>query len=421
MVPMHVASWCITGASLLGIILRPWRLPEATWAVLGAVLLVVCSLLPLASAGAAVLRGTDVYLFLIGMMLLAELAQQEGVFDWMAAYAVQHAAGSRRRLFLLVYAVGTLVTVLMSNDATAVVLTPAVCAAVRHARIPALPYLLVCAFIANAASFVLPIANPANLVVFGRDLPSLLPWLRGFAVASMASILITFWMLRVDQRRALSGSFRAAGRPQPLTAAGRLTVVAIGLMAIVLLASSGLGWPLGLPAFAAGTGAWLVVSLLARRSPLPLLRHVSWGVLPLVAGLFVLVAGVQRTEVLDPVARWLVGHAGPMPTVTALLSGTIAGLASNAVNNLPMGLMAGSLAAGAHLPAPVTGALLIGVDLGPNLSVTGSLATILWLVAIRRDGHEVSALQFLRIGCFVMPVTLIVTLLVYVATAASGA
>jgi arsenical pump membrane protein len=126
---------------------------------------------PVAAALRAIARGTDVYLFLTGMMLLAELARHEGVFDWLAAIAVRAAKGSPARLFALLYGVGILVTVFLSNEATAVVLTPAVYAAVRKARADALSYLFICAFIANAASFVLPISNPANLVVYGSALP----------------------------------------------------------------------------------------------------------------------------------------------------------------------------------------------------------------------------------------------------------
>jgi arsenical pump membrane protein len=95
---------------------------------------------------------------------------------------------------------------------------------------------------------------------------------------------------------------------------------------------------------------------------------------------------------------------------TALATGGIVALLCNAMNNLPLGLLAGSLVTGAHLHPDVAGALLIGVDLGPNLSVTGSLATILWLVALRREGQQVSAWQFLAIGCVVMPPALIAAL-----------
>ncbi|HVW10562.1 MAG TPA: SLC13 family permease, partial [Bryobacteraceae bacterium] len=180
-----VLVWAIAAAAIAGILFRPRDWPEAVWACLGAALLVICRLVSPGAAGAAIARGTDVYLFLAGMMLLAELARREGVFDWLASHAVQSARGSAARLFLLVYAVGVLVTVFLSNDATAVVLTPAVYAAVRKARAEALPYLFSCAFIANAASFVLPISNPANLVIYGNRIPPLFTWLKIFIVPSL--------------------------------------------------------------------------------------------------------------------------------------------------------------------------------------------------------------------------------------------
>src|SRR5579871_4866223 len=200
----HLAAWGIILVAIICIIIRPFHLSEAIWAVAGAALLVILGLLPLGDALSGIRKGIDVYLFLTGMMVIAELARREGLFDWMAALAVEHARGSPQRLFLLVYIVGTLVTVLLSNDATAIVLTPAVYAATRAAGATPLPYLFVCAFIANAASFVLPISNPANLVVYGAHMPHLLDWLRQFALPSVASIAATYVVLRISQRRALA-------------------------------------------------------------------------------------------------------------------------------------------------------------------------------------------------------------------------
>src|SRR5277367_1059167 len=130
------------------------------------------------------------------MMILAELARENGVFEWLADVAARHAKQSSWRLFVLIYLVGTVVTAFLSNDATAVVLTPAVLAVVRRAKVNPKPYLLVCAFIANAASFVFPISNPANLVVFDQHMPPLGEWLRIFLLPSAASILVTFLFLR---------------------------------------------------------------------------------------------------------------------------------------------------------------------------------------------------------------------------------
>ena len=216
------ATGFIVVLALAGVIIRPWRLPEATWAVLGAGALTGLSLISPHQALRAIGKGTDVYLFLIGMMVLAECARHEGLFDYLAALAVRHAAGSAPRLFVLVYAVGILVTVFLSNDATAVVLTPAVYAAARRARARPLPYLYICAFIANAASFVLPISNPANLVVFGAHMPSLGHWLAEFGVASLAAMLVTYAVLRVTQRSALMGGIDSAVELPVLSAGGRL-------------------------------------------------------------------------------------------------------------------------------------------------------------------------------------------------------
>ncbi|HTV97255.1 MAG TPA: arsenic transporter [Steroidobacteraceae bacterium] len=400
-----VATWSIAALAILGVVIRPGALPEAVWAVSGALALVLLSLISPSEALTAILQGTDVYLFLVGMMVLAEVARLEGLFDWLAAYAVRHSRGSSARLFTLVYAVGTVVTVFLSNDATAVVLTPAVYAAVRRARAPPLPCLLVCAFIANAASFVLPISNPANLVVYGAHMPPLSVWLRQFGVASVVSIAVTYMMLRWTQRRQIEGGITSEMTPPALGLGGRVALGGIGATAIVLVSASSLDRPLGLPTFLAGTITAVAILMLTRSRPGPVLKRISWSVLPLVAGLFVLARGVEGTGLLQPLGALLAAQSS-MPVI-ALAAGGVAGVACNLMNNLPLGLLAGALVGGAHLRPEVGGAVLIGVDLGPNLSVTGSLATILWLVALRREGLKVSAWQFLAVGSLVMPAALL--------------
>jgi arsenical pump membrane protein len=411
MLDSNTATWGIAALATFGVIARPWRLPEFIWAVAGAVLLVLFKLLPWPEAIAAAGKGTDVYLFLIGMMLLAEVARNEGLFEWLAGQAVRHSRASAKRLFLIVYVVGVIVTVVLSNDATAVVLTPAVYAAARAAKVEPLPYLFVCAFIANAASFVLPISNPANLVVFGKQMPPLLAWLRIFALPSVVAITATYVALRWTQRRALDSSVADMDDTGPLSSTGKLAAAGILLTAVVLLTASALDWSLGLPTFIAGTAVAALVLLIGRRPPWPVLRDISWSVLPLVAGLFILVEGLNRTGVLPALARILQQAAAAAPHLTSWASGILVALASNVFNNLPVGLIAATTTQSAQVPAHVTGAVLIGVDLGPNLSVTGSLATILWLIVLRREGEHVGAAQFLKIGMVVMPPALLLSLL----------
>jgi arsenical pump membrane protein len=221
----HILTWLIIVMATAGVIARPFRLPEAIWAVTGATLLVVLGLLPISAAFRAVSKGNDVYLFLTGMMLLSETARREGLFDWVATFAVNAARGSPRRLFLLVYGVGVVITIFLSNDATAVVLTPAVFAATKKARVNPLPFLFVCALTANAASFVLPISNPANLVLYGDHIPALWVWLVRFAVPSAGAILATYAGLRFVERKDLQGHSEQ-GLTQPQLSVGAWTAFA---------------------------------------------------------------------------------------------------------------------------------------------------------------------------------------------------
>jgi len=398
----HTVTWAICGAATAGVIGRPRRLPEWLWAVAGAAMLVLLGLLPVDAAAHAVAKGMDVYLFLVGMMLLSEVAREHGLFDWVAATAVLHARGSSARLFALVYAAGIVTTTFLSNDATAVVLTPAVYAAARRAEAEPMPLLFACALIANAASFVLPISNPANLVLYGGRMPSLGMWFGSFALPSLAAIAVTFAMLRWHERARIAGDCLAHVEREPLSTGGKAALAGILGTAVLLVVASALDLELGLPTALAGLATTLGVCLLARRSPVASVRSVSWGVLPLVGGLFVLVAALERTGVVGWIAEHL-RSAAFRPPLAAAASGTILAFGSNLVNNLPAGLFAGTAVAQAQVPRLVVDGLLIGVDLGPNLSVTGSLATILWLQAIRREGEDVGFLEFLKVGAVTMP------------------
>ena len=404
------ATWTIATLATLGVIVRPWSLPEAIWAVLGATALVVLALLPWTSALEAIGKGTDVYLFLVGMMLLAELARTEGLFNWLSALAVRQAHGSPHRLFGLVFAVGSVVTVFLSNDATAIILTPAVYAAAKAAKAEPRPYLFACAFIANAGSFVLPISNPANLVVFGSHMPPLFSWLTEFGLPSILAIGATYVALHLMQRRSLQHEISRDILLPHLSSSGRLTAGGIAITAPGLLLASAFDRQLGLPTFIAGAATALVVFLHKRERPWDVLKGISWDVLPLVAGLFILVEGLERTGAIAALTELLQTAAEKSVGAAAFGAGAIVAVACNLMNNLPAGMIAGSAAHAANLPHQVTGALLIGVDLGPNLSVTGSLATILWLAALRREGQEISAWKFLGLGLVVTSPALLLAL-----------
>ncbi|WP_026443791.1 arsenic transporter [Pseudacidobacterium ailaaui] len=404
--------WGICLASIVLMLLRPKRIAEYVWVCGGALLLVVTGLLSWRNAIQAVYEGLDVYLFLTGMMLLAEMARYEGVFDWVAGIAVQHADRSAKRLFLLMYLAGTVVTVLLSNDATAVVLTPAVLAAVRRARVEPRPYLLSCAFIANAASFVLPISNPANLVIFGKKLPALLPWLRMFLLPSIVSIIVTYCILRIIEKKDLQEQVAPLTQRMELSGGGRMTLACICIAGLALLMASGFGRPLGAPTCAVGGLALGLLALRDRKAPATIVKSVSWSVLLLVAGLFTIVEALNQAGMLSMTQRGLNWLMQLPDGWGKLVAGSSVALLSNIMNNLPVGLASGTALQQLRSPGMLIHAALIGIDLGPNLSVTGSLATILWLIALRREKVEITPGQFLKAGALLMPVSLLLSLLV---------
>jgi arsenical pump membrane protein len=337
----HIAIWLIAALTITGILLRPRGWSEAVWACLGASLLILLGLLPAQQALSAVRKGTDVYLFLTGMMLLAELARREGLFDWLASHAVLAAEGSQIRLFTLLYGVGILVTVFLSNDATAVVLTPAVYAAVKKARGAVLPYVFICAFIANAASFVLPISNPANLVIFGRTMPPLLDWLRSFALPSLISIAVTYFVLLLRCRYQLKHPIEVHPEFPALPSSGRKVGLGILATAIALLAASAARKDLGLPTFVAALLVLIVVAISNRRlgTALQVIRHISWEVLPMVAGLFVIIQALDLAGAIEQVRTVLLHIESWTPVAASFAAACGAALACNIANNLPVGLL----------------------------------------------------------------------------------
>lgn len=403
----HILLPSIVGISILLMLVRPKSISEVYWIGGGALLLVLLRLVPLKLAGKAIAEGSDVYLFLIGMMLLSELAREQGVFEWLSSTAVRSANGSSRRLFTLVYSIGTLVTIFMSNDATAVVLTPAILTTVRKAKVEPLPHLFACALIANAASFVLPISNPANLVVFHQGMPPLGLWLAFFGVPSVLSIVATYFVMRLIFRKELSGSIEERLDPQPLKEEGKMVLGGTGIMIAVLLTASSFNKDLGLPTCLAALVVTAAVSVKAKRNPLKLAKEISWSTLALVAGLFVMVDAIESIGALkltQAALRWVQSLA---PAVGALVTSFAVGVANNVVNNLPLGLIVGGTLQAAHVKGLISHAVLIGVDLGPNLSITGSLATILWLLALRKEKLDVSFWDFLKVGAVAMPVALL--------------
>jgi arsenical pump membrane protein len=224
--------------------------------------------------------------------------------------------------------------------------------------------------------------------------------------------------MRLLFRNELCKSIECEVEDTKLSGNGKLVLTGLALMIAVLLTASAMKKDLGLPTCVAALVITAGVSIKARSNPIKLAREISWATLLLVAGLFVMVDAVESQGALNLTQQWLAWASSLGQNVAAMVVGFAVGLANNIVNNLPLGLIAGGTIQAAHTKGLMANAVLIGVDLGPNLCVTGSLATILWLLALRKDSVgdtggeklDVSFWKFLRVGAVAMPLALFAAL-----------
>ncbi len=383
--------------------LRPRGLPEAVAAVPAAVFAVALGLVTPQQAWEETRTLLPVVVFLALVLMLAYLCAKEGLFEAVGAAVARRCGGSPRRLLTGVFGVACTVTAVLSLDATAVLLTPVVLATASRAGARARPHVYATAHLSNSASLLLPVSNLTNLLAFTASGLSFtrfaalmtLPWLAAIAVEY--AVFRRFFRADLNEPAAAPAP-GAASRVTPTVP--RFTVVVVALT----LAGFALSSPVGLdPAWAALAGV-LVLGLraLARRHVTP--REMVGAASPLFC-VFVLALGVVVEAVVTGGPASGLGRLLPDgDSLPALLGvAAVAAVLANVVNNLPAVLALLPLAAPAG-PAHVL-AVLIGVNLGPNLTYVGSLATLLWRRILHRHGIEVSLARFTLLGLLTVPAT----------------
>ncbi|MZD53789.1 SLC13 family permease [Streptomyces sp. SID5606] len=402
-----VLSEALPFVLLLGVlafaVLRPRGLPEAAAAVPAAVLAVALGTVTPAQAWEETRTLAPVVVFLALVLMLAYLCAKEGLFEAVGAAVARRCGGSPRRLLSGVFAVACAVTAVLSLDATAVLLTPVVLATAARAGARARPHVYATAHLSNSASLLLPVSNLTNLLAFTASGLSFTRFAALMALPWLAAIAVEYAVFRRFFRADLAEP-AAAPTPGAATRAApavpRFTVVVVALT----LAGFALSSPLGLdPAWAALAGVLVLgVRALARRHVTP--RELVGAASPLFC-VFVLALGVVVEAVVTSGPASGLGRLLPDgDSLPALLGvAAVAVVLANVVNNLPAVLALLPLAAPAG-PAHVL-AVLIGVNLGPNLTYVGSLATLLWRRILHRHGIEVDLARFTLLGLLTVPAT----------------
>lgn len=406
------AALLIFTLSLIAIIARPRGISEAISSIAGALLMLASGIVGLRQAGSLLLDSWNVLLFFAGLVLVAWATEQSGFFRWTALWAARLSGGSTTHLLLNVFLLGVVISTFFSNDATALLLTPVVVALTQELDLPPLPFALACTFIADTASVSLPVSNPINVLLLEHFNVRLQAYLQHLLLPSVAAIAINLLLFFVLFHSRTARPFSIRRLPDPDSAVTdrrffRYTLVCLAILCPAYLLGSLLGWPLSLVALA-GAIALVVGGVGLGGVPWRGMRSAPWTIVPFIAGLLVLVQGLENVGITNWLGSQLVRAAehGRLAGVLAAVFGSALG--ANLINNVPMATVAASAVRRAHVrPLALRRGLLYGAvfgcDIGPNLTIIGSLSTILWLVLLRRRGVEVTSWQYIRTGLIVTP------------------
>jgi arsenical pump membrane protein len=409
-------------ATLAAIMIRPFKLNEAFAAAAGAVLMVLGGFIRPDEVLNVFTHEWNTFGFFLGLMVISAVAEEAGIFEALANAAARWGRGSAVRLYLAVFAVGATITIFLTNDATALILTPVVYALVTRLRLPVLPFVFACTFVADTASFVLPVSNPINIIIQNAFGSTLGTFLRYLLLPSLVAIGLNAGLFLWLFRRTLAQKYELQQPVGQKTRDPKLLFVSSSILALIAVSyiiGSLVQWPLSLIALG-GAAVMLFATLMLRRMPvLMIARKISWSIFLFIGGMFVVVRAVENLGFTAAFGSALLRLAGGKPFRAVFLVAGGTALGSNLINNVPMSLV--MVSALQHLPSDTPAyhslpfAAMFGADLGPNLTTVGSLATMLWLLILRRRGLEVSTWEYFKLGMIFVPALIVIgSLLIWV-------
>ena len=394
----EVVALAVLAACLAAAVARPRWAPDWAVAAGGAILLVVVGILSSAEARAALRQLGPTVAFLAALLVLADGCRRAGMFDALGAGMALGSRGRPARLLAMVFLAAAATTAVLSLDATVVLLTPIVFATAARLRTNARPHVYACTHLANSASLLLPVSNLTNLLAFRAS---------GLSFARFGGLMALPWLVAIGiewvvLRRSFAGDLgRSATRaPRPLERPElplfALAVVGLTLAGFVLSSLVGIA-----PVWVAAAGA---IAMVVRERPAPkdVVSAAEPAFLVFVLGLGVVVRAASQHG-LSTAVDSILPHGTALPAL--LLVAVVSAAVANLLNNLPATLIILPVAA-ASGPGAVL-AMLVGVNVGPNLTYVGSLATLLWRRIVHAHDHETDMGEFTRLGLLTVPASLL--------------
>ena len=434
---------------------RKLTMDYAWGSVIGAAIILAGSVLTAGQAYDSLMGrpGFSPYTIIILFISLAYITislDSTGFFEFAALKFILHSNGSRKRLFLYFYFLSSLITLFTSNDIVILTLTPIIFYFGKHAKVRVLPYLIAEFFAANIWSMFLYVGNPTNIIVAMASGLNFYEYTYWMALPTLAGGVLCLGMLWLVFRKDITGSFEIPKEIDPRhfikdkgCAIATLSIF-VGTMIMFLLSpvfrlelwwisavfAAALFLYDGIMAFGENANKQLIFYRTFRRYVYHketkvyqfrlhmIFEHMPWKVIPFLVSLFIMVEGLLVTGFVDMAASFI-AWLSPNIMAAAMSMGFISSLAANVVNNQPMTILFTKI-----LESPqfaLTGAaksasiysLIIGSNLGANLTLIGALAGIMWakIIQDKADGQEekITYRKFAKYGFMITPLVILIT------------
>jgi arsenical pump membrane protein len=397
------------------IITRPRGLHVAWPAGIGALIVLAAGLLSFSQLGHVFGDIWDACATLIALFLLSEALDSNGFFTWAALHLARQARGSGWRLYLVMLLLTTGITALLANDGAILMLTPIFARLMQriYKRDTWLPFILAAGFFADALSAILIPSNLTNIIIADANTLSFLHFFLRMLLPMCAAFLAGGAAFALRFRHRIAARYDYLEIEEPVTALKSRSVfvwgwAALGMLLVGYVVGGEFHLPVSLVAGPVALLMVLVVKLNKLSDVIPLAVRAPWSILVYALGMFVIITAAYQSAVLTfithPWQQSVMTHAGPGDVVFA---GSLAALLSAAVNNLPATLVGVLVLRTVRQPGMLAiYAIVLGVDIGPKLTPFGSLATLLWLGSLKRNGIHISWGEFMRENWWVTLITL---------------
>jgi arsenical pump membrane protein len=402
------------------IMVRPWKFNEATSALLGALLMLiflqphqVFEALGFATSYVPSPQVTtwNVIVILIELMVISTFLDDYGFFEWCAVKAMQMAGGDARRLFTYTYAVTCLITAFTSNDIAILTLTPIILKFCRRANLDAKPFMYAFFFAANIASMFLLIGNLTNILIGDGFHIGYFDFAAWMFLPTMAAIVVNYLIFRYMYRKDIATTYVQEKEIDFGKLIKNKWMVGVGLVVLAfVLVACGFASNVGLP-LSVVTTVGIIAIYLTERRPVFRTKRISWRVVIFVTSLFIVVEGLVVSGATAAIGNGIGSIIGQNSVFAAFfISFASAGLC-NVVNNIPMTAMMVPVTAGiAQTPdmkLAMAYSLVIGSNLGANITITGALAGILWIETAKVEKWSTGITDFIKTGLTVTPIVIL--------------